>query len=86
MPWIYLLISLALFAGAYKSSGWLVVLLLFGSLIAFITWMLSWTAARIARGARSEMQIISPEDLKLMREQAAARKAAAETKSESSQP
>jgi len=85
MHWLYLIVALALFAGAYKASGWLVLLLLVGSLIAFIAWMLGWISARISRGARSEMQILSPEELQQMREQAAARKAASAAKPESTQ-
>lgn len=79
MHWLYLLVALALFLAAYKASGWLVLVLVIGSLVAFIAWMLGWTSARIARGARSEMQILSPEELQRLREQAAARKATAST-------
>lgn len=76
MHWLYLIVALALFLAAYKASGWLVLLLVLGSLVAFIAWILGWTASRISRGARSELQILSPEELQRMREQAAARKAA----------
>ena len=86
MHWLYLIVAIALFAGAYKASGWLVLLLLLGSLIAFVAWMLGWISARISQGARSEMQILSPEELQQLREQAAARKAAAAAKPETPQP
>jgi hypothetical protein len=86
MHWLYLIISLGLFAAAYKASGWLVLLLLLGSLVAFVAWMLGLVSARISRGARSEMQILSPEELQQLREQAAARKAASASKPETPQP
>ena len=86
MHWLYLIVALALFLAAYKASGWLVLLLLLGSLAAFIAWILGWISSRISSGARSEMQILSPEELQRMREQAAARKAAdATTKADSPQ-
>jgi ABC-type transport system involved in cytochrome bd biosynthesis fused ATPase/permease subunit len=85
MHWLYLILSLALFGGAYKASGWWVLLLLLGSLVAFVAWMLGWLSARISSGARSEMQILSPEELQQLREQAAARKAASAAKPESPQ-
>lgn len=81
MHWLYLLVSLALFFIATRASvsgGW-VLLLVLGSLVTFIAWMLGWISARISRGARSEMQILSPEELQRLREQAAARKATAST-------
>jgi hypothetical protein len=86
MHWLYLLVAFALFVGAYKASGWWVLLLLVGSLVAFVAWMLGLISARISRGARSEMQILSPEELQHLREQAAARKAASAAKSDSPQP
>ena len=79
MHWLYLILALALFFGAYKATGWLLLLLLLGSLAACIAWMLGLLSARISRGARSEAQILSPEELRLLREQAAARKASAST-------
>ena len=86
MHWLYLIVALALFLAAYKASGWLVLLLVLGSLAAFIAWILGWISSRISSGARSEMQILSPEELQRMREQAATRKAAdATTKADSSQ-
>ena len=86
MHWLYLIVALALFLAAYKASGWLVLLLVLGSLVAFIAWILGWISSRISSGARSEMQILSPEELQRMREQAATRKAADATiKTDSSQ-
>ena len=77
MHWLYLIIALVLLAVAMKASGWLVVLLVLASLVAFIAWMLGWVSSRISSGARNDTQIISPEEMRRLREQAEARKAAA---------
>lgn len=76
MHWLYLIIAIALLAVAMKASGWLVVLLVLASLVAFIAWMLGWVSSRISSGARNDAQIISPEELRRLREQAEARRAA----------
>jgi hypothetical protein len=78
MHWLYLVIALALLAVAMKASGWLVVLLVLASLVAFIAWMLGWVSSRISSGARNDTQILSPEELRRLREQAEARRAAAQ--------
>jgi hypothetical protein len=76
LHWIYLIVALVLLAAAYKAAGWLVVILLLASLVGFIAWMIGWVNSRISSGARNETQIISPEELRRLREQAQARKAA----------
>ena len=78
MHWLYLVVAIALLAVAMKASGWLVVLLVLGALVGFIAWMLGWVSSRISSGARNDTQIISPEELRRMREQAEARRAAAQ--------
>jgi hypothetical protein len=77
MHWLYLVVAIALLAVAMKASGWLVVLLVLGALVGFIAWMLGWVSSRISSGARNDTQIISPEELRRLREQAEARKLAA---------
>lgn len=76
MHWLYLLIAIVLMLAATKVSGWLVLLFLLVGLLAFIAWMYGWVSSRISSGARSDMHILSPEDLRRLREQAEARKAA----------
>ena len=78
MHWLYLVVAIALLAVAMKASGWLVVLLVLGALVGFIAWMLGWVSSRISSGARNDTQINSPEELRRMREQAEARRAAAQ--------
>jgi hypothetical protein len=75
MHWLYLVIAIALLAVAMKASGWLVVLLLLASLVGFVAWMLGWVSSRISSGARNDAQIVSPEELRRLREQAEARRA-----------
>ena len=77
MHWLYLLLAIVLLLAASKAAGWLVVLLLAASLVLFVAWMLGWVSTRISSGARNDAQIISPEELRRLREQADARKAAA---------
>lgn len=79
MHWLYLVVAIALLAVAMKASGWLVVLLVLGALVGFIAWMLGWVSSRISSGARNDTQIISPEELRRLREQAEARRAAAQS-------
>lgn len=86
MHWLYFLGSVicVLLASRAWTPGWLVVLLVLAALGLLLAWMLAWLASRVSTGARSETHIISPEELRLMIEQAEARKAAAaQDKSES---
>jgi hypothetical protein len=77
MHWFYLLLAIASLLAASKAAGWLVVLLLAASLVLFVAWMLGWVSTRISSGARNDAQIISPDELRRLREQAEARKSAA---------
>lgn len=86
MHWLYLLIAVALMLAASKAAGWLVAVLLICSLVLFVAWMLGWVSTRISSGARNDAQIISPEDLRRLREQADARKAAAKSNPTEPQP
>ena len=76
MHWLFLLIALACLFGAWHLSGWLVPLLLVLSLLGFIAWLLGW-ASQAARGGGNEARILGPEELRRLREQSDARKAAA---------
>lgn len=86
MHWLYLLLAVALMLAASKAAGWLVLLLLAASLVLFVAWMLGWVSTRISSGARNDSQIISPEDLRRLREQAEARKNAAQSNPNEPQP
>ena len=86
MHWLYLLLALSLLLAASKVAGWLVAVLLVASLILFVAWMIGWVNSRISSGARNDAQIISPEELRRMREQADARKSAAQSNPIDPQP
>lgn len=86
MHWFYLLLAIVLLLAASKAAGWLVALLLVASLVLFVAWMLGWVNSRISSGARSDMQIISPDELRRLREQAEARKTAGNAAPPPSEP
>ncbi len=86
MHWLYLLLAVALMLAASKAAGWLVLVLLAASLVLFVAWMLGWVSTRISSGARNDSQIISPEELRRLREQAEARKSAAQSNPNEPQP
>ena len=88
MHWLYLLLAVLFLAMAMKASapGWLVVLLVLASLGLFLAWMLGWVASRVSSGARDDISMISPEELRQLRDQAEARKRAAENPLSSDDP
>ena len=79
MHWLFLAVSILLLVIAMSPSipGWVVFFLLLGSLAGIVAWIVGWLSSRISSGSRHEMHIISPDELRQMREQAEARKAAA---------
>lgn len=89
MHWLFLLLGFAAMVVAFKttSSGLMAVSLL-AALVLFIVWLAGLYAARMAGRSRDASMIIDPAELRRLREQAEARKAAAaltETPSDSSQ-
>jgi len=77
MHWLFLLLALACLFGAGKLSGWRVPLLLIAALVLFVAWLLGWAANQASRGGSNESRILGPEELRRLREQSQARKAAA---------
>ena len=79
MHWLYLVVAMVfvVIASRANTPGWLVVLLVLGSLGLFIGWMLGWMSSRVSGAARNDVQMISPEEMRHLREQAEARRAAA---------
>lgn len=78
MHWLYLLIGFAMMVLSFLTTNsalmvicWLVALVLFGM------WMAALYAARVASQERDISSIIDPAELRRLREQAEARKAAA---------
>ena len=78
MPWILLLIAAACF-GFTLTKGLptlLTVIFILAALGFMFASILSFMAARLESSRRDDSKMISPEELRMMREQAAARKAA----------
>lgn len=79
MPWLLLLIAVALFLAALGASSMtMVVLCVLGSLGLSIVAVMSLLAQRVDNSARSETLLIDPQELRRLREQAEARRAAGE--------
>ena len=78
MHWLYLLgaVLCMVIAFTLPLPGLVAVVLLLATLGLMLAWMLGWLNSRVSRNSRDEMHIISPEELRLLREQAEARKAA----------
>lgn len=78
MSWLYLLIAVAAFVFAfYSPSVPLAVLSLLVALGFMIAWIMGLLAQRIGSQSRSDTMILDPMELRRMREQAEARRAAA---------
>jgi hypothetical protein len=76
MHWIYLIASLACLGLAMLRSMPTIGVLVFvlGSLGFMVAWILGWMSSRISSQSRDVSHIMSPEELRRMREQAEARK------------
>jgi hypothetical protein len=75
--WLFLLLALGCLFGAWQLAGWIVPLLLVVALVLFVAWLLGWAASQASRGGGNESRILGPEELRRLREQSEARKAAA---------
>jgi threonine/homoserine/homoserine lactone efflux protein len=79
---IMFLLSFVTFFAATNTPGmpgWLTVILIFASLGFFIWGVLGFLSARIGGSSRDDSKMISHEELRMMREQAEARKNAQKT-------
>ncbi len=80
MPWILLLIAAVCFGLTFstKIPFIMTVILLLAALGFLLAAILSFLSSRLEGSRRDDSKMISPEELRMLREQAAARKAAAE--------
>ncbi len=76
MHWLYLLASLLCLGLAMVRSlpTWGVLVFLAGSLGFLVAWILGWMSSRISSRSRDISHVMSPEELRKLREQAQARK------------
>ena len=78
MHWLYLLLALAALAVAMKTASTvLMALCLLASLVLILLWLVGIYSARMAGRSRDVSAMIDPAELRRLREQAEARKAAA---------
>ena len=78
MHWLFLLLGFAALAFAIKTtSSILMVLGMLAALGLWILWLAGLYSARMAGGSRDPSSMIDPAELRRLREQAEARKAAA---------
>jgi hypothetical protein len=76
MPWVYLLLALAAFAIAFKTTSLaLAAVCLLVALALLVAWTLALLAQRVGSRSRDEAQLIDPQELRRLREQAEARRA-----------
>ncbi len=78
MPWIYLLLSAAALFVAFRTGSFgLMAAMLLAALGLLVAFVLSFLAQRIGSGRRDEAMMLDPAELRRLREQAEARRAAA---------
>ena len=76
MPWIYLLLAIAAFVVAFKTSSVaLAALCLLAALGLLLAWVLGLLAQRVGSRSRDEATMLDPAELRRLREQAEARRA-----------
>ncbi|GAB2499558.1 hypothetical protein [Arenimonas alkanexedens] len=80
MHWLYLLASIACLALAMVRTMPTLGVLVFlaGALGFMVAWVVGWLSSRISSQSRDISHILGPEELRVMREQAEARKRAQE--------
>ena len=78
MPWLFLLLAVAAFAVALNASSMvLAVLCLLVALGGTVAWVLGLLAQRVGNQARDDSMMLDPLELKRLRDEADARRAAA---------
>ena len=78
MPWLFLLLAVAAFAVALNASSMMVaVLCLLVALAGTVAWVLGLLAQRVGNQSRDDSLMLDPAELKRLRDQAEARRAAA---------
>jgi uncharacterized protein HemX len=77
MPWLFLLLALAAFAVAFNTSSMaLAVVCLLAALGLMVAWVMGLLAQRVGSQSRDDSQMLDPQELRRLREQAEARRAA----------
>ena len=80
MPWVFLLLALAALAAAFRTTSMLLaVLCLLAALALLLAGALGLLARRVGSRSRDEALLLDPQELRRLREQAEARRAAEAT-------
>ncbi len=75
MPWLFLLLAIAAFAVAFKTTSTaLAVICLLAALVLLVAWVMGLLAERVGSRSRDESTMLDPQELRRLREQAEARR------------
>ncbi|QCO66649.1 hypothetical protein E4582_10705 [Luteimonas yindakuii] len=78
MPWLFLLLAIAAFAISMSTTSMaLAVVCVLAALVFLAIWVLSLLAQRVGTRSRDDTMMIDPQELRRLREEAEARRAAA---------
>jgi len=78
MSWLFLLLALAAFAVAFNTTSMaLAVVCLLAALGLLVAWVMGLLAQRVGSQTRDDSLMLDPQELRRLREQAEARRAAA---------
>jgi len=87
MHWLLLLLAVgALAVALMTSSVGLAAVCVLAALLLLVAWVLGWYSARVGARSRDESAMIDPVEVRRLREQAEARKLAAQAQASSQQP
>ena len=80
MSWLFLLLAIAAFVIAFKTSSVaLATLCLLVALGLLVAWVMGLLARRVGNSTRDDSLMLDPQELRRLREQAEARRAATST-------
>ncbi|WP_024888698.1 MULTISPECIES: hypothetical protein [Luteimonas] len=78
MPWLFLLLAIAAFAIAMSTQSVALAMVCLAAALVFLAiWVLSLLAQRVGNQARDDTMMIDPQELRRLREEVEARRAAA---------
>lgn len=87
MHWLLLLLAVGALAMALMTSSvGLAAVCVLAALLLLVAWVLGWYSARVGARSRDESAMIDPVEVRRLREQAEARKLAAQAQGSSQQP
>ena len=87
MHWLLLLLAVgALAVALMTTSVGLAAVCVLAALVLLVAWVLGWYSARVGARSRDESAMIDPVEVRRLREQAEARRLAAQAQASSQQP